>query len=329
MRRPPKTSGSLSMTVRSASTTGVIPASVVVDSAAVVRVDLVEEAVELDLPGKSGGAASAPRPDTARTRREPPKRSTGRTVAPAMVRLVEETVDLSAAAPPREQPADEKTDVPETDDATEAEVSEADDADTIQFAAVEEPVTVEFAAVEEPVVLDEPVASPAEPDRRPVTVPATAPDRKPLGAGRLRKAPALDGLRGIAVLAVVVYHLFHDTLPGGYLGVDIFFVLSGFLITSLLVREYGARGGISLGGFWTRRARRILPASIVVLLCATAVAGLVGGDVDVKLVPQFFSSLFFVNNWVQIAESQSYFADTTPRIFMHYWSLAIEEQFYV
>ncbi|MFZ2510454.1 MAG: acyltransferase family protein [Gordonia sp. (in: high G+C Gram-positive bacteria)] len=150
-----------------------------------------------------------------------------------------------------------------------------------------------------------------------------------LRPGAIRRAPALDGLRGIAVLAVVVYHFFGNVLRGGYIGVDIFFVLSGFLITALLVREYGARDHISLSGFWTRRIRRIVPAALTVLLVSTAAAGLSGGDTAVKLWPQFWSSAAFVNNWVQIGSAQSYFADTTPRIFMHYWSLAIEEQFYV
>ncbi|WP_312799748.1 acyltransferase family protein [Corynebacterium variabile] len=152
---------------------------------------------------------------------------------------------------------------------------------------------------------------------------------KPLKPGRIRRVPGLDGLRGIAVLAVVIYHFFGDALPGGFLGVDIFFVLSGFLITALLVRELGATGRISLKEFWRRRARRIIPASVTVLVLATAIAGFIGGDVQVGLVPQFLGSLFFANNWVQISQSHSYFADTTPQIFMHYWSLAIEEQFYV
>ncbi|GAB24820.1 hypothetical protein GOPIP_072_00460 [Gordonia polyisoprenivorans NBRC 16320 = JCM 10675] len=150
-----------------------------------------------------------------------------------------------------------------------------------------------------------------------------------LAPGRIRRSRALDGVRGIAVLAVVLYHFFGDAVRGGYLGVDVFFVLSGFLITSLLVREYGASKRISLSQFWTRRARRILPAALTVLVVATAVAGLIGGDVGVQLKSQFLGSAFFVNNWVQIAQSHSYFAETTPQIFMHYWSLAIEEQFYV
>jgi peptidoglycan/LPS O-acetylase OafA/YrhL len=163
-------------------------------------------------------------------------------------------------------------------------------------------------------------------DRRPAL---PADPRHTAKPGRIRRLPGLDGLRGIAVAAVLIYHFFGNALPGGFLGVDVFFVLSGFLITALLVREYGHNGRISLKKFWQRRARRILPAAATVLVVCTAVAGILGGDAAVNLPPQFLGSLFFVNNWVQISEAHSYFADTTPQIFMHYWSLAIEEQFYV
>ena len=146
---------------------------------------------------------------------------------------------------------------------------------------------------------------------------------------RLRYVPALDGLRGLAVAAVIVYHFFGGVLPGGYLGVDMFFVLSGFLITSLLVREFDVTGGISLRDFWVRRFRRILPAAVAVLAICTALVGAIGGDIAVNLREQFFGTLFFANNWVQIATSQSYFADNEVQVFAHYWSLAVEEQFYL
>ncbi|MDO4761545.1 MAG: acyltransferase family protein [Corynebacterium sp.] len=146
---------------------------------------------------------------------------------------------------------------------------------------------------------------------------------------RIRRVPAIDGLRGLAVLVVVLYHYFGDFAPGGFLGVDMFFVLSGFLITSLLIREHSVFGRVNLKQFWVRRIRRIVPAAVVVLVIGTAVAGLVGGDPSVKLGSQFFGTLLFANNWVQIAGSQSYFADSGVQIFAHYWSLAVEEQFYV
>lgn len=147
--------------------------------------------------------------------------------------------------------------------------------------------------------------------------------------GGIRRVPALDGIRGIAVMVVVIYHLFGTVLRGGYLGVDMFFVLSGFLITSLLAREKLTTGRIVLRKFWLRRARRILPAAVVVLLVTTAVGGPLAGDSAVALPRQFFTTLFFVNNWGQIAASSSYFAESGTELCAHYWSLAVEEQFYV
>ena len=146
---------------------------------------------------------------------------------------------------------------------------------------------------------------------------------------RLRQVKGLDGLRGLAVLAVVIYHFFGDIMPGGYLGVDMFFVLSGFLITSLLVREFRVSGRISLKDFWVRRFRRILPAALTVLIICTSIVALIGGDLAVGIREQFLGTFFFVNNWTQIATSQSYFADNEIQVFAHYWSLAVEEQFYV
>ncbi|MDK8825919.1 acyltransferase family protein [Corynebacterium striatum] len=161
---------------------------------------------------------------------------------------------------------------------------------------------------------------------------ATPPESKEVKhnrRARLRQVKGLDGLRGLAVLAVVIYHFFGDFLPGGYLGVDMFFVLSGFLITSLLVREFRASGRISLKDFWVRRFRRILPAALTVLIICTSIVALVGGDLAVGIREQFLGTFFFVNNWTQIATSQSYFADNEIQVFAHYWSLAVEEQFYV
>ena len=146
---------------------------------------------------------------------------------------------------------------------------------------------------------------------------------------RLRQVPGLDGLRGLAVLAVVIYHFFGVLLPGGYLGVDMFFVLSGFLITSLLVREFNVSGRISLKDFWIRRFRRILPAALVVLIVCTAIVSAIGGDLAVGIREQFLGTFFFVNNWTQIATSQTYFAPNEVQVFAHYWSLAVEEQFYL
>lgn len=217
----------------------------------------------------------------------------------------------------------EDTDVAKASEVSEipdlADVTEVPDVTEISTEVAEVPGTTEVAT-EVAVKVAPEVVKVAEAQAKPAP---------PLAPGRIRRVLGLDGLRGIAVLAVVIYHFFDSALPGGFLGVDIFFVLSGFLITSLLIREVGATGTISLKEFWRRRARRILPAAVTVLLVTIAIAGFIGGDVQVALVPQFLGSLFFANNWVQIAQSHSYFTDTTPQLFTHYWSLAIEEQFYV
>ena len=140
----------------------------------------------------------------------------------------------------------------------------------------------------------------------------------------------LDGLRAIAVTLVVVYHLFPAWgLTSGFLGVDVFFVISGFLITSLLLREHAAAGRIRLADFWRRRARRLLPAlALVVTVCATA-AWLVGADLLVGIGGQLAGAATFSYNWVSIATGSDYFATTAPELFRNLWSLAVEEQFYL
>jgi peptidoglycan/LPS O-acetylase OafA/YrhL len=131
------------------------------------------------------------------------------------------------------------------------------------------------------------------------------------------------------VLAVILYHLTPGFLPGGYVGVDVFFVISGFLITGLLVRERSATGRIRLGGFWVRRARRLLPAlGIVVLVCGSA-AFAIGGNPLVHLGRQVLGAATFSSNLLSIAFSERYFDNTAPELFRNLWSLAVEEQFYL
>jgi peptidoglycan/LPS O-acetylase OafA/YrhL len=139
----------------------------------------------------------------------------------------------------------------------------------------------------------------------------------------------LDGLRAVAVTLVVLYHLGPGLAPGGYLGVDVFFPISGFLITTLLLRERVASGGIDVLQFWQRRARRLLPALAVVLLACSAAAFVIGGDVLVELGRQLLGASTFSYNWLSIAEGASYLDSTTPELFRNLWSLAVEEQFYL
>ena len=154
-----------------------------------------------------------------------------------------------------------------------------------------------------------------------------------------RHLPALNGLRGVAVIGVVAYHLQLGWAKGGYLGVDLFFVLSGFLITTLLLEEWAGSGRINLAAFWGRRARRLLPALFLVVaalalyLVCNAVFGGPGanGLIDLSgLRGDAIATLLYVNNWHLIYAHQSYFAQfSTPSPLQHTWSLAIEEQFYL
>lgn len=155
-------------------------------------------------------------------------------------------------------------------------------------------------------------------------------DRAARGAVGSAHLPGLDGLRALAVILVVVYHLFPQWwVAGGFIGVDVFFVISGFLITTLLLRERDANGRISLVGFWKRRARRLLPALVLLLLVCSTAAWVIGGDVLVRLGAQILGALTFSYNWVAILIGEGYFGGSTPELFRNLWSLGIEEQFYV
>jgi peptidoglycan/LPS O-acetylase OafA/YrhL len=139
----------------------------------------------------------------------------------------------------------------------------------------------------------------------------------------------LDGLRAVAVLAVIAYHFLPETVIGGYVGVDVFFVISGFLITGLLLRERTRTGRIDLPAFWLRRARRLVPALVPVVTVCSAAAYFVGGDVLVRIGSQVLGAATFSSNWLFIAEGASYFDSATPELFRNLWSLAVEEQFYL
>ncbi len=153
----------------------------------------------------------------------------------------------------------------------------------------------------------------------------------PIGEPSLTYIPALDGIRALAVLGVMAYHGGIPFLSAGFLGVDTFFVLSGFLITSLLVSEWQRRQTIRLGAFWARRARRLLPALLVVLLFVAFYVEFIasqGTYPDLRL--DALSTLFYVANWHFILVGSNYFVQTgPPSLLTHTWSLAIEEQFYL
>lgn len=156
--------------------------------------------------------------------------------------------------------------------------------------------------------------------------------RRPVVTEPLGYVAPLDGLRALAVLAVVLYHAHFPWIPGGFLGVSAFFTLSGFLITSLLLREWAGNSAIDLRRFWNRRFRRLLPASWLtmgIILCFGAV-GVWNSDQLRAVRGDLPYSLLEIVNWHFIAADRSYGAEfTAPSPFAHFWSLAVEQQFYV
>lgn len=147
----------------------------------------------------------------------------------------------------------------------------------------------------------------------------------------LERNPSLDGLRAIAVVAVVVYHADHNLLPGGFIGVDLFFVLSGYLITTLLVAEHDRTGRIGLGSFWARRMRRLWPSAWVTLaaIAVASLAGVWGADRQRTVPAELGAAFAHIANWYQAAHDGYIGQFAAPSPVRHYWSLAIEEQFYL
>src|SRR3981189_1680767 len=153
---------------------------------------------------------------------------------------------------------------------------------------------------------------------------------RPSATGKDRIS-ALDGLRAVALLIIMGYHFGLGWLQGGFFSLDIFYVLSGYLITGLLLSEYRKRGRIKLSAFWLRRARRLLPALLIVLVVVALVVRLAeptGLYPDLRM--SSLSALFYFSNWWQIASSGNYFVPTgVVSPLTHTWSLAVEEQFYL
>ena len=149
-------------------------------------------------------------------------------------------------------------------------------------------------------------------------------------SNRLSYITGLDGIRAVAVLAVLFYHANAPWALGGFLGVETFFVLSGFLITSLLLKEWGSTGRISLKHFWLRRARRLLPAVWLLLAALPALAIFFAQDAWPRLKEDIPAALFYITNWVYILREVPYFeAFGRPPLLQQLWSLAVEEQFYL
>ena len=158
----------------------------------------------------------------------------------------------------------------------------------------------------------------------------TAAPAEPATRGRVAYLPGLDGLRAVSVAAVLAYHGGLTWIPGGFLGVEVFFVISGYLITSLLLTEHAASGTISLRGFWLRRARRLLPAAYLVLATSALVVATAYREEAAQLRGQLLAALAYASNWYLVVAESSYFAtDGRPSPLQHLWSLAIEEQFYL
>lgn len=174
------------------------------------------------------------------------------------------------------------------------------------------------------VVVDSPSVKSAPPDSY---SPAAGIERRHPGWNYM---PALDGIRALAIIGVLIFHGNPSWLPGGYLGVDVFFVLSGFLISSIIFFEVESTGKLDFKRFYVRRARRLLPALIVVLFASSVLALFFAQDAVSKLREDIVASLFYVTNWWNIASDQSYFeAMGRAPMLQHLWSLAVEEQFYL
>src|SRR4051812_10156050 len=164
----------------------------------------------------------------------------------------------------------------------------------------------------------------------------------PTGAGRRRAVdqmptgrrafrPEVQALRAVAVAAVVLYHLWPHAVPGGFVGVDVFFVISGFLITQQLAEESLTTGGVSLTRFWARRVRRILPAAFTVLAASIGIAlWLMPQEMWQSNLDEIRAAALYGENWLLGTNAVDYLAaENTPSLVQHYWSLSVEEQFYL
>ena len=142
--------------------------------------------------------------------------------------------------------------------------------------------------------------------------------------------PAIDGLRALAVIAVMFYHLGFSWIPGGFLGVDLFFVISGYVITRLLLDSIEQSGGLDLRGFYLARARRLLPALLFTVITTTIAIGIWAPDTIKRFITDMPFALTGTMNWWLVAREQDYFESIgRPPLLQHTWSLAVEAQFYL
>lgn len=141
--------------------------------------------------------------------------------------------------------------------------------------------------------------------------------------------PGLDGMRAIAVIAIIIFHLNPKWLPGGFLGVDTFFIISGYLITTLLIKEYEQKQSINLVHFWYKRIKRLLPPVLFMMLMVIQYIIFFDRELLFQVKKDMYAALFYVSNWWYIYDGLDYFQSLEPRPLKHLWSLAIEEQFYL
>ena len=156
--------------------------------------------------------------------------------------------------------------------------------------------------------------------------------KSPHDARKLGKSymPGLDGLRALAVLAVLLYHISPNQFIGGYIGVDLFFVISGFLITYRNLQNIqNPNKTFTLKNFWLRRARRLIPALVLVILVCVPIGAIIYPDILVGAFRRVAGALTYSTNWVEIIHGSNYFDQANPSLFKNFWSLAVEEQFYI
>ena len=141
--------------------------------------------------------------------------------------------------------------------------------------------------------------------------------------------PGLDGMRAFAVVAVMIYHANSSWLKGGFIGVEVFFVISGYLITLLLISEHEKLGLVDMKSFWIRRFRRLLPALFVMMTLLSVWTALFEREALGQLRGDILAGIFYISNWYQIFIGAGYSASNDFAPLRHLWSLAVEEQFYL